>query len=299
MSRFIFAGIINWRAEYYRDILQIIFINERALWTVKKIFLMALLLVSMVLAGCGGDSGSSSGSDENKKIVIGLDDEYPPMGFRDENNQIVGFDVDLAKEAAKRLGSEVEFKAIDWNSKEAELKSGRIDILWNGLDITPERQENMLFSDPYMDNRQIVFVRAGENFGIQSENDLADKNVGTQSGSTAEAYIMGNDSLLGSLNEFKTYGDYISAFMDLENGRIDVLVCDEIVGLYNISKQEGKFEALNVTVGPTSEFGIAFAKENTELRVKVQKVFDEMVTDGTAAKISEQWFGTNLIKAKN
>ena len=299
MSRFIFAGIINWRAEYYRDILQIIFINERALWTVKKIFLMALLLVSMVLAGCGGDSGTSAGSDENKRIVIGLDDEYPPMGFKDENNQIVGFDVDLAKEAAKRLGSEVEFKAIDWNSKEAELKSGRIDILWNGLDITPERQENMLFSDPYMDNRQIVFVRAGENFGIQSESDLADKNVGTQSGSTAEAYIMSNNSLLDSLNEFKTYGDYISAFMDLENGRIDVLVCDEIVGLYNISKQEGKFEALNVTVGPTSEFGIAFAKENTELRVKVQKVFDEMVTDGTAAKISEQWFGANLIKAKN
>ena len=253
----------------------------------------------MVLTGCGGDSGTPTGSDENKKIVIGLDDEYPPMGFKDENNQIVGFDVDLAKEAAKRLGSEVEFKAIDWNSKEAELKSGRIDILWNGLDITPERQENMLFSDPYMDNRQVIFVRAGENFGIQSENDLADKNVGTQSGSTAEAYIMGNNSLLSSLNEFKTYGDYISAFMDLENGRIDALVCDEIVGLYNMSKQEGKFEVLNVTVGPTSEFGIAFAKENTELRVKVQKVFDEMVADGTAAKISEQWFGTNLVKAKN
>ena len=189
--------------------------KKGCLFTMRKIFLMAVLLLSMVLTGCGGDSGTSTGSNENKKIVIGLDDEYPPMGFKDENNQIVGFDVDLAKEAAKRLGSEVEFKAIDWNSKEAELKSGRIDILWNGLDITPERQENMLFSDPYMDNRQVIFVRAGENFGIQSENDLADKNVGTQSGSTAEAYIMSNNSLLSSLNEFKTYGDYISAFMDL------------------------------------------------------------------------------------
>ncbi len=264
----------------------------------KRFFLMALLLLSMVLTGCGG-GGDSGGSADSKKIVIGLDDEYPPMGFKDENNQITGFDVDLAKEAAKRLGSEVEFKAIDWSSKEAELKSGRIDILWNGLDITPERQENMLFSAPYMDNRQVIFVRVGDDQGITSEADLAGKAVGTQSGSTAEAYITGNENLLNTFAEFKTYGDYISAFMDLENGRLDALVCDEIVGLYNMSKQPGKFEVLNITVGPVSEFGIAFAKENTALRDKVQKVFDEMVADGTAAKISEQWFGTNLIKAKN
>ena len=221
------------------------------------------------------------------------------MGFKDENNQIVGFDVDLAKEATKRLGAEVEFKAIDWSSKEAEIASGRIDVLWNGLDITPERQENMLFSDPYMDNRQIVFVHAGEDEGIASEVDLANKAVGTQAGSTAEAYIMGNDALLNSMREFKTYGDYISAFMDLDNGRLDAVVCDEIVGRYYMAKHPDQMEALNVVVGPVSQFGIAFKKDNTELRDKVQKAFDEIVADGTAKKISEQWFGTDLIKAKN
>lgn len=267
----------------------------------KKIFLMALLLVSMVLAGCGGDSDADkpAAAPEAKKIVIGLDDEYPPMGFKDENNEIVGFDVDLAKEAVKRLGNEVEFKGIDWSSKEAELASGRVDILWNGLDITPERQENMLFSEPYMDNRQIIFVRAGDDQGIRAEEDLGNKAVGTQAGSTAEAYIMGNDALLGSFREFKTYGDYISAFMDLENGRLDAVVCDEIVGRYYIAKHPDKMEALNVVVGPISEFGIAFAKENTELRDQVQKAFDEIVADGTAKKISEQWFGSDLIKVRN
>ncbi|MBO4779124.1 MAG: amino acid ABC transporter substrate-binding protein, partial [Selenomonadaceae bacterium] len=210
----------------------------------------------------------------------------------------IGFDVDLAKEAAKRLGSEVEFKAIDWNSKEAELKSGRIDIIWNGLDITPERQENMLFSDPYMDNRQIVFVKKGNVTGIMTETDLIDKAVGTQAGSTAESYLDSTESLKSGFREFKTYGDYVSAFMDLENGRIDALVCDEIVGRYAMSKQGDKFEALNVTIGPITEFGIAFRKDNTELRDKVQKVFDEMVKDGTASKISEQWFGADLIKKK-
>ena len=267
----------------------------------KKIFTAALLLVTMVFAGCGGGNEpakSDSGSKEMKKIVIGLDDEYAPMGFKDEKNEIVGFDVDLAKEAAKRLGTDVEFKAIDWNSKEAELKSGRIDIIWNGLDITPERQQNMLFSDPYMDNRQIVFVKKGNDQGIKSEADLAGKTVGTQAGSTAETYIAGNEALKNSFKEFKTYGDYVSAFMDLENGRIDALVCDEIVGRYAMSKQDGKFDALDVTVGPVTQFGIAFRKEDTELRDKVQKVFDEIVKDGAAGKISEQWFKADLLKKK-
>lgn len=266
----------------------------------KKFLTAALLLVTMVFTGCGGGDTAKTdgGSKEIKKITIGLDDEYAPMGFKNEQNEIVGFDVDLAKEAAKRLGTEVEFKAIDWNSKEAELKSGRIDIIWNGLDITPERQANMLFSDPYMDNRQIVFVKAGNDQGITTEADLAGKGVGTQAGSTAETYIDKTEGLKDSFREFKTYGDYVSAFMDLENGRIDALVCDEIVGRYAMSKQEGKFEALNVTVGPVSEFGIAFRKDDTELRDKVQKVFDEMVADGAAAKISDEWFKADLIKAK-
>ena len=268
----------------------------------KKIFMAALLLVTMVFAGCGGGGNEPAKSDGDAKkadkIVIGLDDEYAPMGFKDEQNKIIGFDVDLAKEAAKRLGSEVEFKAIDWNSKEAELKSGRIDIIWNGLDITPEREQNMLFSDPYMDNRQIVFVKKGNDQGITSETDLAGKTIGTQAGYTAESYIASNEELKNSLKEFKTYGDYVSAFMDLENGRIDALVCDEIVGRYAMSKQDGKFDALDVAVGPITQFGIAFRKEDTELRDKVQKVFDEMVKDGAAGKISEQWFQADLLKRK-
>ena len=268
---------------------------------IRKIFLAALLMTAMVFTGCGGDNANKSTENtEVKKIVVGLDDEYPPMGFKDDKNEIIGFDVDLAKAAVKKLGTEVEFKAIDWNSKEAELKSGRIDVLWNGLDITEERKQNMLFSDPYMDNRQIIFIRKGDeqNAAIKAEADLAGKNIGTQAGSTAEAYITGNETLKNSFGEFKTYGDYISAFMDLENGRLDAVICDEIVGRYYIAKHPDKLDALDVTVGPISEFGIAFAKENTELRDKIQKAFDEVVADGTAKKISEQWFGADLIKAK-
>ena len=268
---------------------------------IKGLVLTALLAAATVITGCGGQEGGNdkAATTGGSKIVVGLDDEFPPMGFRDEKNEITGFDVELAKEAAKRLGREVEFKAIDWSSKEAELKSKRIDILWNGLDITPERQENMLFSDPYMDNRQIIFVRHTETPStIVGEADLAGMTIGTQSASTAEGYFNENETLKNSLKELKTYGDFTSAFMDLENGRIDAVVGDEIVGRYYISKHPDKIDALDVAVGPVSQFGIAFRKDDTALRDEVQKVFDEMVKDGTTKKISEHWFGKDLVKGK-
>ena len=209
----------------------------------KKIFALCMMLVLAVtaLAGCGSNSAQK---EESKKIVVGLDDSFPPMGFKDEKNEIVGFDIDLAKEVAKRLGREVEFKAIDWNSKEAELKSGRVDILWNGLDITDKRKENMLFSEPYMDNRQIVFVAKNCKVAVAGEADLAGKTIGTQSGGTTEEYFENKPELKASMKEVKYYPDYINAFMDLENGRLDAVVGDEIIGRYYISKHPDEIQEI-------------------------------------------------------
>jgi len=260
----------------------------------KKILAMGLLLlmVGAVLGGCGSDSAKKA--DAPKKIVIGLDDNYPPMGFKDEKNEIVGFDIDLAKEASKRLNREVEFKGIDWSSKEAELKSSRVDILWNGLDITEKRKENILFSDPYMDNKQIIFIPKAS--AIKGVDDLKGKVVGTQSGSSAEEYIDGNADFKASMKEVKKYSDYISAFMDLENGRIEAIVADEITGRYYMSKHPDKFVALDVTVGPVTTFGIGFRKDDQKLRDEVQKAMNEMKQDGTMAKIAEKWFGKDITK---
>lgn len=256
----------------------------------KKLGICVLAFAVFAFSSCGAKKSGT------KKIVVGLDDNYPPMGFVDETNTIVGFDVDMAKEATKRLGYDVEFKAIDWSSKEAELKSGRIDVLWNGLDITEKRKENMLFSDAYMDNRQIMFVAKGKADSYKSEKDLAGKNVGTQSGGTAEEYIDSNSELKSSMKDFKKYSDYISAFMDLENGRLDVIVSDEITGRYYMSKHPDKIDAVAVVVGPVSEFGIGFRKTDTELRNTVQKALNEMKADGGSAKISKKWFAADIVK---
>ena len=256
---------------------------------------MAAIMTAAFVTGCGSGADKANNADKTKKIVVGLDDNFPPMGFKNESNEIVGFDIDLAKEASKRLGREVEFKAIDWSSKEAELKSGRVDILWNGLDITEKRKENMLFSDPYMDNRQIIFVKKG-NKDITDEASMAGKVIGTQSASSAEEYMDSNSFFKEKVKEVKKYSDFVSAFMDLENGRIDAVVGDEITGRYYMSKHADSLDVVDVAVGPVSTFGIGFAKDNQQLRDDVQKVLNEMKADGTMAKISEKWFGKDITK---
>ena len=145
------------------------------------------MTASSLLAACGpsdnAPKAAANAPAQARKVVVGLDDNFPPMGFRDANNQIVGFDIDMAKEASKRLGMEVEFKPIDWSAKEAELNGKRVDVLWNGLTITEERKKNISFTAPYMANHQIIVV--GTASPIKLKADLAGKVVGAQDGSSA------------------------------------------------------------------------------------------------------------------
>lgn len=255
------------------------------------VWVMLLIMAGAVFAGCGA---ADTKAPAKKKIVIGLDDSFPPMGFRDDKNNIVGFDIDLAKEAAKRLGMEVEFKPIDWSSKEAELNGKRIDALWNGMNITEERKKNVLFSDPYMESKQLIFVLSGS--PIKSAADLAGKVVGVQQASIGEEVVVKDAKLKASLKDFKTYPDFIAAFMDLKTGRLDAVVTDEILGRYYMSKEAGKYIALEQPLGEVGVYGIGFRKEDKELRDKVQSVLNEMKKDGTSAKISKQWFGADIVK---
>ncbi len=246
---------------------------------------LAAVLVVSLLAGCGAPA--------KKKIVVGLDDHFPPMGFRDDKNNIVGFDVDMAKEAAKRLGMEVEFKPIDWNSKEAELNGKRIDMLWNGLTITEKRKENILFSNAYMENKQIIVVAA--NSPLKTKASLAGKVVGVQDGSSSIEAVEKEASVAKSFKELKKYPDNVAALMDLKAGRIDALVVDEIVGRYYIAKKAGEYAVLGENFG-SEEYGVGLRKDDKDLHAKLQKVLDEMKKDGTSAKISQQWFGANIVK---
>ncbi len=261
----------------------------------KKIFL-PFMLVIFLITGCAGNKDSDKVGDT--KLIIGIDDNYAPMAFHDEKGELVGFDIDLARETANRMDVEVEFKPIDWSKKKEEITSGNIDIIWNGLDITDERKEYMIFSKPYMKDRQIILVKAGNDQGIITEGDMEGKIVGTQAGASPENYINGNEELLNSLREFKTYPNFKEAFTALDSGEIDVLICGELTARYEIGKTPGKFKVIEVTVGPVWEIGVGFRKDNVALRDRVQKAFDEIVKDGTAREISEKWFQADLINYK-
>jgi len=264
---------------------------------VRKIFLL-LMLTIFLTAGCGNYASDNSGGKNPNVIRVGIDDEYAPMGFHNAAGELVGFDIDLAKEAARRLGVKFEFVPINWNKKREEITSGRIDMIWNGLDVSEERKEYMVFTKPYMSNRQILLIKHDKNFDIHSEYDLAGHVVAIQAGSTSEDYIRANVDLRESFKDLKTYPNFKAAFADLYSGNVDVLICDEIVGRYEMNKNPGKFDVIEVRVGLSTEFAVGFDKRHIELRDRVQKVFDEMVKDGTAKKISKQWFNADLITSR-
>ena len=142
-----------------------------------------------------GDTEAASAEDKslenvkaNGKFILGLDDSFPPMGFRDENNEIVGFDIDCAKEVASRMGVELVIQPIAWDSKQMELDSGNIDCIWNGMSINEERKEAMNLSDPYLKN-DMVFVVLGSS-DYQSQADLEGKNIAVQYGSSAQEILV-------------------------------------------------------------------------------------------------------------
>lgn len=254
----------------------------------KRLAIMILILTSVfaIVTGCS----KSSGKEENT-LVIGIDDKFAPMGFRDEDNNIVGFDIDYAKAAAKKMGTEPKFQPIDWKTKEAELSSGRIDLIWNGYTITDERKEKVLFTKPYLKNAQVLVTLADSK--VTKLDDLEGKVVGLQSLSSASDALDASP-VKEKLKTVTEFADNVQALTDLKSGRLDAVVIDEVVINYYMTKEDGTFKVLDESLAP-EEYGIGVKKGNEELLEKLQKALDEMNEDGTATSISEQWFGEDKV----
>lgn len=269
----------------------------------KKLSAIALIFVLMfstLLGGCSSSSKSSSSGEDTSldyimdkgELVVGLDDSFPPMGYRDDNNNIVGFDIDLAKEVCKRMGIKVKFQPVSWESKEQELSSKNIDCIWNGFGITPEREKVLTFTEPYMSNPQIFVVLA--NSGIKTEADLKGKVVAAQSGSTAYATIEKDTKLKDSFKNFIGVEDNVKALMDLEVGGSDAVAMDTVVARYYMTKEPNKYSIIKDTTILDEEMGVGFRKGDNALCKKVEDTLKEMKKDGTLAKISKEWFGEDL-----
>ncbi len=271
----------------------------------KKIIaiMLAALMVAVLFTACNSSKpasetpaaseteGSEAVAGEKGTLVLGLDDSFPPMGYRDENNEIVGFDIDLAKEVAARMGYELVLQPIDWDSKELELETGNIDVLWNGMTITEERKESMEVSKPYLENAQVVVVNSGSD--ITAISDLAGKNVGLQKGSSAAEALEDNE-IYSQVGEVFEYENNVLALADLAVGRLDAVVVDVIVANYYITSEGSDFVILDEALAP-EEYGIAAKKGNTELIEGIEKALEEMIIDGTAEEICQKWFGKMVL----
>lgn len=268
---------------------------RRMVWVVPAM----LAILALGFTGCSkSDEGSTAGTDrsleqikDKGKLVLGLDDAFPPMGYRNENNEIVGYDIDLAKEVAKRLGVELVLQPIDWNAKEQELNTGKIDCIWNGFTITEERTKNIAFTRPYLKNAQVLVVKNTAPY--QTLADLKGKTIGLQAGSSAAEALDAAADFKASLKDVVEFKDNLTALMDLEIGGVDGVIMDLIVANDNIKRAGKDFRVLEESLA-AEDYGVGFRKNDLALRDAVQAALEAMAKDGTLASITTQWFGSDI-----
>lgn len=266
----------------------------------KKI--LALLLVvtfAFTLTACGGGGGEKKEAQQTTwekiqaegKLVAGLDDTYAPMGFRDENNNLVGFDIDMGAELGKRLGIEVEWQPTAWDGVIASLKAKKFDIIISGMTVTPEREAEVNFAGPYIHAAQALAVKM-DNDEVVNAEDLAGKVVGTQNGSTGLVIAEELDAEYG-FAEIKGYADYSLVFQDLKIGRLDGAIADNYVANNYIASMPGEFKLTGGLFGEEVQ-GVAIRKDDTDLFEVIDATIKDMIVDGTLAELAEKWLGGDV-----
>ena len=266
----------------------------------RAALLLALaMLATTVLAGCGSkEDKSADNKKEDKKeakvenddetLIVGFDASFPPYGYKDDDGEYVGFDLELAQEVCDRNDWKLVKQPVDWDAKDMEIDSGTIDCIWNGFTMNG-REDEYTWSDPYIDNKQVMVVATDS--GINSFDDLSGKLVETQADSSALAALQGDQKNLadtfGSLTEI---AEYNTAFMDLESGACDAIAMDIGVAYYQINsrKNPDDYKVLDEEIS-SEQYAVGFKLGNEELRDKVQATLAEMAEDGTVAKIAEKY----------
>lgn len=265
----------------------------------KKIGCLLLGLVAVLsLASCGrvdNNQDSWPKLQQRGRLIIGLDDSFVPMGFRQKNGNLQGFDIDLARAVGKKLNMKMDFQTIDWNMKETELKNHTIDLIWNGYTVNNERKKKILFSKTYLNNRQIL-VSLKKN-DIHSFKDMSGKVLGVQNGSSGQSDLDLYPKLLKNYIKNQSpilYENFNEAFIDLNAGRIQGLLIDRVYADYYIAHQKDS-SVYDKTQGAfTNEhFAVGMRKNDKKLKAKIDGALEELSKDGTIKKISLKWFGTD------
>ena len=254
--------------------------------TVVCVLTGAALAVSMI-------GSTACFAEEQKTFTVGFDAEYPPYGYMDENGEYTGFDLELAQAVCDLEGWELVKTPIDWDSKDMELNSGSIDCIWNGFTMNG-REEDYTWSKPYVDNSQVIVVP--ESSDVTDLSGLAGKIVGVQAASAAlELLSEGGDQadLAATFGSLQQFPDYNNAFVELQAGSIDAVAMDIGVAQYQLKQKEG-YKILDEKLN-SEKYAIGFKLGNEELRDTVDDAMDQLVADGTFAKLAEKYELTDMV----
>lgn len=235
-----------------------------------------------------------------KKIIIGLDDTFVPMGFRDKEGNLTGFDIDLASAVFKEYGINVVFQPIDWSMKEFELTNGTIDLIWNGYSKTAERARKVQFTKPYMKNEQVLITPKKSK--IKSFPQMKGKLLGAQNGSSGYDVFIKQPKVLKDTvknQEAVLYDSFNEALIDLKSGRIDGLLMDKVYAGYYL-KQRHELAEFNMTTGnyQSENFVVGVRKNDNELVKKINEGIAQLEKTGEFQKISTKWFGEDVTPKK-
>ncbi|MGX7073878.1 amino acid ABC transporter substrate-binding protein [Falseniella ignava] len=267
----------------------------------NKIVLLLPFLLGIFLTACTQKASNPKLDNWDKyqrqgSITIGFDNTFVPMGFEEKNGQYAGFDIDLAQAVSEKLGIKVNFQPIDWDMKETELQNGTIDAIWNGYSATAERREKVAFTIPYMENQQVLVSKKSQN--IQSIQDMTDKVLGAQAGSSGYLDFEGQPELLKNRvkdQKANQYQSFTEALIDLRNDRLDALLIDRVYANYYL-QSEGILDDYEIfSAGFESEsFAVGVRPADKTLLAALNQAFVVLYQEGKFQKISQKWFGEDV-----
>lgn len=256
----------------------------------KKIICLALaMMMLLALCACGEKKEEAPAAPEAVTFTMGIDAEYPPFSYIDDNGDYAGFDVEVCRAACEKLGWNFEVFAVNWDEKLVQLDADECDCVWSGMTILDSMKEaGYVLSAPYYDSTQVMLVKSDS--GFASSADLAGKVVAVQLGTSGEALLAEDGDLADLAATFEnviTCDSFLKCFTELDGGAVDAVFVDMPVATAYAAENEG-FTVLNENLG-AEQYGIAFRSGDSEMCAAIEGAVAELVKDGTYAKIAENY----------
>jgi polar amino acid transport system substrate-binding protein len=260
----------------------------------RKVIICFMTLV-VLFSGCKKQKQQSQGLTLEEGVLnVGVEIGYPPMEYYDKDGNLVGFDIELVKALADRLGLKVNFIDTAWEGILASLNTNKYDIAIN-ITVLPARQERYNFTNPYIDSSITIVALKKANIKIEKPEDIAGYSVCYQGDTTAQYFT---EKLMGKGVKFTSYSydKILNCFDELTMGRVDLIIVDNIVAFDYAGKENSLFEV--VWQGPSDEYiAICLKKGNAVLTNALNNALDEIFNDGTLLQISKNIFNRDLVSS--